>query len=74
VEVTAHQFNCSHAEVVHGGTHHRPKEVVPRASGGGRRPGRWDKWAGSVEWAVLAAGLVKGFRPNSRIGIDGFQI
>jgi hypothetical protein len=48
---------------VHGGAHRRPKEMAARASGGGRRLRRW---AGSIEWAGLAAGA-KGFEPNSRI-------
>jgi hypothetical protein len=60
---------------VHGGTRREveddqgdgPKEVAARASGGGRRPGRWAKQADSTEWAGLAAGLAKGFGPNSRI-------
>jgi hypothetical protein len=33
----------------------------------GDDPGRWAKWAGSAEWAGLAAGLAKGFGPKSRI-------
>jgi hypothetical protein len=51
----------------HDGARHRPKEVAARASGGGRRPGRWAKRAGSPEWVGLAAGLAKGFGPVSRI-------
>jgi hypothetical protein len=72
-EATAHRFNCSRA--AHGGARQEveddqgdgPKEVAARASGGGRRSGRWAKQADSTEWASLAAGLVKGFGPNSRI-------
>jgi hypothetical protein len=43
------------------------EEAAARTSGGGRRPGRWAKRAGSAEWASLAAGLAKGFGPNSCI-------
>jgi hypothetical protein len=64
-EATAHRFNCLRVET--GSACHRPKEVVGRALGGGRRPGRWTKRAGSTKWAGLAAGLAKGFGPNSRI-------
>jgi hypothetical protein len=64
-ETMAHRFNYSRVET--GGARRRPKEVAAMASGGGRRPGRWAKWAGLAEWAGLAARLAKGFRPNSRI-------
>jgi hypothetical protein len=29
-------------------------------------PGRWAKWAGSAEWAGLAAGLAKRFRAKNK--------
>jgi hypothetical protein len=44
---------------VQGGDAARPEE--------GDDLGRWAEWASSTEWAGLAAGLVKGFGPKSRI-------
>jgi hypothetical protein len=51
----------------HGEARRRPNYVVGRASGGGRRLGRWAKRASLAEWASLADGPAKGFGPNSRI-------
>jgi hypothetical protein len=42
-----------------GGDTARPEE--------GDDPGRWAERASSAEWADLAAGLAKGFRPKLRI-------
>jgi hypothetical protein len=64
-EAIAPRFNCSRVET--GGVRRQPKEVAARASEGGRRLGRWAKRADSAECVGLAAGLAKGFGPNSRI-------
>jgi hypothetical protein len=48
-----------HWSEAQGGAATRPEE--------GDDLGRWAKQADSAEWAVLAAGLAKGFRPKSRI-------
>jgi hypothetical protein len=61
-EAMTHRFNSTRVE-----TDGTRRELAARASGGGRRLGRWAKRGGSAKWAGLAAGLAKGFGPNSRI-------